>query len=93
MSDSENEFDDWGKEGAPKRKAAISDDDDSFVPEPMADSEVDSPAPPPKAPEPMWVLNNLMHGASYTSLQSSYKSSFFSTQEENSKEQIYSETS
>ncbi|XP_049916374.1 DNA topoisomerase 2-alpha isoform X1 [Epinephelus moara] len=54
MSDSENEFDDWGKKGAPKRKAAISDDDDdSFVPEPMADSEVDSPAPPPKAPEPM----------------------------------------
>lgn len=54
MSDSENEFDDWGKKDAPKRKAAISDDDDddSFVPEPMADSEVDSPAPPPKAPEP-----------------------------------------
>ncbi|XP_035528149.1 DNA topoisomerase 2-alpha isoform X2 [Morone saxatilis] len=54
MSDSENEFDDWGKKDAPKRKAAISDDDDSFVPEPitMADSDVDSPAPPPKAPEP-----------------------------------------
>lgn len=54
MSDSENEFDDWGKKGAPKRKAAISDDDASFAPEPstMADSDVDSPAPPPKAPEP-----------------------------------------
>uniref|UniRef100_A0A8C2X9D6 DNA topoisomerase 2 n=1 Tax=Cyclopterus lumpus TaxID=8103 RepID=A0A8C2X9D6_CYCLU len=36
-----------------KTKAVISDDDDdSFVPEPMADSDVDSPAPPPKAPEP-----------------------------------------
>ncbi|KAM9336755.1 DNA topoisomerase 2-alpha [Symphorus nematophorus] len=54
MSDSEDEFDDWGKKEAPKRKAAISDDDDSFIPEPsnMADSDVDSPAPPPKAPEP-----------------------------------------
>ncbi|KAM7370981.1 hypothetical protein PAMP_010487 [Pampus punctatissimus] len=56
LSDSEDEFDDWGKKSAPKRKAAISDDDDtSFVPEPSgatADSDVDSPAPPPKAPEP-----------------------------------------
>lgn len=60
MSDSENEFDDWGVKGAPKRKAAISDDDDddaSFAPEPSttADSDVDSPAPPPKAPEPALV--------------------------------------
>lgn len=56
MSDSEDEFDDWGKKDAPKRKAVISDDDDtSFAPEPstMADSDVDSPVPPPKpAPEP-----------------------------------------
>ncbi|XP_068439815.1 DNA topoisomerase 2-alpha [Clinocottus analis] len=52
MSDSEDEFDDWGKKDAPKRKAVISDDDDSFVPEPTAVSDVDSPAPPPKAPEP-----------------------------------------
>ncbi|KAM7381870.1 hypothetical protein PAMA_012632 [Pampus argenteus] len=59
LSDSEDEFDDWGKKSAPKRKAAISDDDDdddtSFVPEPSgatAESDVDSPAPPPKAPEP-----------------------------------------
>ncbi|XP_042363967.1 DNA topoisomerase 2-alpha isoform X2 [Plectropomus leopardus] len=55
MSDSEDEFDDWGKKDAPKRKAVISDDDDaSFMPETMADSEVDSPAPspPPKAPQP-----------------------------------------
>ncbi|XP_070707709.1 DNA topoisomerase 2-alpha [Pempheris klunzingeri] len=55
VSDSENEFDDWGKSDAPKRKAVISDDDDtSFAPEPstMADSDVDSPAPPPKAPKP-----------------------------------------
>ncbi|XP_010770504.1 DNA topoisomerase 2-alpha [Notothenia coriiceps] len=48
MSDSEDEFDDVGKESAPKRKAVIS-DDDSFLPEPMADREVDSPVPPPKA--------------------------------------------
>nr|XP_046233630.1 DNA topoisomerase 2-alpha isoform X1 [Scatophagus argus] len=54
MSDSEDEFDDWGKKDAPKRKALISDDDTSFAPEPntMADSDVDSPAPPPKAPQP-----------------------------------------
>ncbi|KAF3853418.1 hypothetical protein F7725_014106 [Dissostichus mawsoni] len=51
MSDSEAEFDDVGKESAPKRKPVIS-DDDSFLPEPMADREVDSPVPPPKAPEP-----------------------------------------
>lgn len=54
MSDSEDEFDDWGRKDAPKRKAVISDDDTSFAPEPsaMADSDVDSPAPPAKAPEP-----------------------------------------
>ena len=51
MSDSEDEFDDVGKKSAPKRKAVIS-DDDSFLPEPMSDREVDSPVPPPKAPEP-----------------------------------------
>lgn len=55
LSDSEDEFDDWGKKDASKRKAVISDDDTSFAPEAsaMADSEVDSPAPPPKAPEPV----------------------------------------
>ncbi|XP_062330341.1 DNA topoisomerase 2-alpha isoform X2 [Osmerus eperlanus] len=51
LSSSEDEFD-----SAPKKKAAaISDDDgDSFVPEPSAafDSDVDSPAPPLKAPKP-----------------------------------------
>ncbi|XP_028287609.1 DNA topoisomerase 2-alpha isoform X2 [Parambassis ranga] len=54
MSDSEDEFDDWGKKDAPKRKAVISDDDTSFNPEAnvMSDSDIDSPAPPPKAPEP-----------------------------------------
>ncbi|XP_035768053.1 DNA topoisomerase 2-alpha [Neolamprologus brichardi] len=55
MSDSEDEFDDWGKKDAPKRKAVISDDDDaSFAPDPstVSDNDVDSPAPPPKAPEP-----------------------------------------
>lgn len=57
MSDSENEFDDWGKKDAPKRKAIISDDDASFAPEPtaMTDSDADSPAPPPKAHKPAWV--------------------------------------
>lgn len=55
MSDSENEFDDWGKKDAPKRKAIISDDDASFAPEPsaMTDIDADSPAPPPKAPQPV----------------------------------------
>uniref|UniRef100_A0A669D4Y0 DNA topoisomerase 2 n=1 Tax=Oreochromis niloticus TaxID=8128 RepID=A0A669D4Y0_ORENI len=59
MSDSEDEFDDWGKKDAPKKKAFISDDDDddddaSFAPDPstVSDNDVDSPAPPPKAPEP-----------------------------------------
>ncbi|XP_028423903.1 DNA topoisomerase 2-alpha isoform X2 [Perca flavescens] len=57
-SDSENEFDDWGKKEAPKRKAVISggddddDDDTTFAPEPADDSDMDSPAPPPKAPVP-----------------------------------------
>lgn len=51
LSDSEDEFDDWGKTSAPRRKVVTSDDDDdaSFAPEAMADSEVDSPVPPPKA--------------------------------------------
>uniref|UniRef100_A0A3P9BTL4 DNA topoisomerase 2 n=1 Tax=Maylandia zebra TaxID=106582 RepID=A0A3P9BTL4_9CICH len=51
MSDSEDDFDDWGKKDAPKRKALISDDDDaSFAPDPstVSDNDVDSPAPPPK---------------------------------------------
>uniref|UniRef100_UPI003AAD5223 DNA topoisomerase 2-alpha n=1 Tax=Centroberyx gerrardi TaxID=166262 RepID=UPI003AAD5223 len=54
MSSSEDDFDDWGKKDAPKRKAVISDDDTSFAPEPSAvtDSDMDSPAPPPKAPAP-----------------------------------------
>ncbi|XP_067100496.1 DNA topoisomerase 2-alpha isoform X2 [Osmerus mordax] len=51
LSSSEDEFD-----SAPKKKAASisDDDDDSFVPEPSAalDSDVDSPAPPLKAPRP-----------------------------------------
>lgn len=57
MSDSENEFDDWGRKDAPKRKAIISDDDASFAPEPsaMTDSDADFPAAPTKAPEPVWV--------------------------------------
>lgn len=79
MSDSENEFDDWGVKGAPKRKAAISDDDDddaSFAPEPSttADSDVDSPAPPPKAPEPalvwkLWRIKLLLFSVNITSYQ------------------------
>lgn len=59
VSDSENEFDDWGKKDAPKRKAVISDDDDvSFAVEPMTDSDMDSPAPPPKAPAPSRVTKS-----------------------------------
>uniref|UniRef100_A0A3B4Z181 DNA topoisomerase 2 n=1 Tax=Seriola lalandi dorsalis TaxID=1841481 RepID=A0A3B4Z181_SERLL len=52
LSDSEDDFDDWVNKDAPKQKAVISDDDTSFAPEPstMADSDMDSPAPPPKAP-------------------------------------------
>lgn len=53
LTDSEDEFDDWSKKDAPKRKAAISDDDDtSFAPDPNTapDSDMDSPAPPPKVP-------------------------------------------
>lgn len=54
LSDSEDEFDDWGKKSSPKRKAVISDEDSSFAlaPSTMSDSDVDSPPPPPKAPEP-----------------------------------------
>lgn len=54
MSDSEDEFDDWGKKDAPTRKVVKSDDDASFAPEPsaVADSDVDSPSPPPRAPQP-----------------------------------------
>ncbi|XP_056222802.1 DNA topoisomerase 2-alpha isoform X2 [Seriola aureovittata] len=54
LSDSEDDFDDWVNKDAPKQKAVISDDDTSFAPEPstMADSDMDSPALPPKAPEP-----------------------------------------
>uniref|UniRef100_A0A7N6FHY3 DNA topoisomerase 2 n=1 Tax=Anabas testudineus TaxID=64144 RepID=A0A7N6FHY3_ANATE len=61
LSESEDEFDDWGKADAQKRKPVISDDDTSFAPEPsaVADSEVDSPAPPPKAPEPVHKCQKL----------------------------------
>uniref|UniRef100_A0A671W2R0 DNA topoisomerase 2 n=1 Tax=Sparus aurata TaxID=8175 RepID=A0A671W2R0_SPAAU len=59
MSDSEDEFDDWGKKEAPVQKAVVSDDDTSFAPEPssMPDSDVDSPAPPPKQPSIMDVFS------------------------------------
>uniref|UniRef100_A0A3B3YVQ5 DNA topoisomerase 2 n=1 Tax=Poecilia mexicana TaxID=48701 RepID=A0A3B3YVQ5_9TELE len=54
LSDSEDEFDDWGKKSSPKRKSVISDEDSSFAlgPSTASDSDVDSPPPPPKAPEP-----------------------------------------
>lgn len=56
LSESEDEFDDWAKKDAPRRKAIVSDDDDddSFAPEPSTapDSELDSPAPVAKAPQP-----------------------------------------
>ncbi|XP_060883763.1 DNA topoisomerase 2-alpha isoform X2 [Labrus mixtus] len=53
LSGSEDEFDDLVKNKAPKRNVLTSDDDD-FSPDPsaMADSDVDSPAPPPKKTEP-----------------------------------------
>lgn len=52
LSDSEEDLQDF-KKNVPKRRAVIS-DDDSFIPEP-ADSDIDSPAPLPKVPEPVWV--------------------------------------
>lgn len=53
VSDSESEFDDWGKKDVPKRKATSSDDDTyALEPSAMADSDMDSPAPPPKAAQP-----------------------------------------
>ncbi|XP_065805899.1 DNA topoisomerase 2-alpha isoform X1 [Labrus bergylta] len=53
LSGSEDEFDDLVKTKAPKRNVVTSDDDDfSPDPSPMADSDVDSPAPPPKKTEP-----------------------------------------
>jgi len=68
VSDSESEFDDWGKKDAPKRRAVISDDEDSFVPEPTADSDLDSPAPPPKAPEPEYdTTHDEINEAAFTS--------------------------
>lgn len=96
MSDSEDddEFDDWGKKDAPKRKAVISDDDDSFAPEPSAtiDSDVDSPAPPPKAPV-TWVQTSYdLSLQSFFSLIILFTSTqfplFYLAQEEGDKEQI-----
>ncbi|XP_013863574.1 DNA topoisomerase 2-alpha [Austrofundulus limnaeus] len=66
LSDSEDECDDFEKKSAPKRKAVISDDDVSFIPEPttvsepepntIPDSDGDSPAPPPKALKPKKIV-------------------------------------
>ncbi|XP_026171924.1 DNA topoisomerase 2-alpha isoform X2 [Mastacembelus armatus] len=50
MSDSEDDFDDWAKKHAPKRKAANSDDDTSFL---LELSDTDLPTSPLKAAEPM----------------------------------------
>lgn len=57
MTDSEDEFDDCWKSRAPTRRAVVSDDDDdddSYLPNagPAADSDPDSPAPPPKSLAP-----------------------------------------
>uniref|UniRef100_A0A7N8XL90 DNA topoisomerase 2 n=1 Tax=Mastacembelus armatus TaxID=205130 RepID=A0A7N8XL90_9TELE len=46
MSDSEDDFDDWAKKHAPKRKAANSDDDTSFL---LELSDTDLPTSPLKA--------------------------------------------
>lgn len=51
MSDSEEELNVFGKKNALKQKAVIS-DDDSFIPKP-SDSDIDSPAPFSKVPEPV----------------------------------------
>lgn len=53
LSDSEDEFDDWVKKDAPKRKAAIS-DDESFALDgsDMIGSDLDAISPPPKAAKP-----------------------------------------
>lgn len=53
LSDSEDEFDDWVKKDAPKRKAAIS-DDESFAPDAsdMIGSDADALSPPPKVSKP-----------------------------------------
>ncbi|KAM8836026.1 DNA topoisomerase 2-alpha isoform 2-T2 [Spinachia spinachia] len=53
MSDSESEFDVGRPKGASAQRAVVSDDEDDFVPEAAGDSDVDSPAPPPKAPQPL----------------------------------------
>lgn len=52
LSDSEDEFDDVGKNRTSKRKAVVSDDDISFAVETgvVSDSDAASPAPAPKAP-------------------------------------------
>ncbi|XP_041830802.1 DNA topoisomerase 2-alpha [Melanotaenia boesemani] len=57
LSDSEDELDDLEKKSAPKRKAVLSDEDTSFAPEPIAlsDSDLSSPASPPRTPEPKKV--------------------------------------
>lgn len=95
VSDSEDEFDDWGKKDAPKRKAVISDDDTSFAPEPsaVADSDMDSPAPPRK--EPAWVWDTRLNEESFFHFKafSAYLQHIISLQEESDKEQISSKTS
>ncbi|KAM4624510.1 DNA topoisomerase 2-alpha [Polymixia lowei] len=72
LSSSEDDFDDWGKTSAPKRKAAVSDDDTSFNPEPTieVDSDVDSPAPPPKPTKKVAKLPTVKEAKSKTSSQS-----------------------
>lgn len=53
LSDSEDEFDDWMKKDAPKRKAVIS-DDESFALDAsdMVGSDFDALTPPSKASKP-----------------------------------------
>lgn len=53
MSDSEEEELNVFQRNAPKRKAVIS--DDSFIAEPVSDSDSAPPAPFPKVLEPVWV--------------------------------------
>lgn len=53
LSESEDEFDDWVKKDAPKRRAAVI-DDESFAMDAsdMMDSDLDALSPPPKATKP-----------------------------------------
>lgn len=92
MSDSEEEMSVLGKKSAPKRKAQVISDDDSFIPEPVAmeASDADSPAPPLKVPEPAWVWQRSQKELCDRDFLCSIKMSL--QEEESDKNQINRET-